>query len=65
MDGYFKQLQEANIKNEELQKQLNELKSKIGQLKQINTEINDKIEKIYSSRTFKLAEKMRKILKEK
>lgn len=65
MDGYFKQLQEANIKNEELQKQLNEEREKLGQSKKENAELEDKLNRLYNSKTFKIALKMRKIIKGK
>jgi len=65
MDGYFRQLQKANEKNEEIQKQLNEIVEENNQLKQTNEELNSKFNNIYNSKTFKIAQRMRKILKGK
>lgn len=76
MDGYFKQLQDANIRNEKLQTQLNkkeeesqiklnELNTQLEQLKQINLQLNDELNRVYNSKTFKVAVKMRKFLKRK
>ncbi len=58
MDGYFKQLQEANIKNEELQKELNQTKQELEQTKNILTEI-------YNSKAYKIISKVHGYIKKK
>lgn len=65
IDEYFKQLQEANMKNEELQKKLNEKKAESEQLKKANLEMNNKLNRLYNSKTFKVAVKMQKFFKGK
>lgn len=65
MDEYFRKLQEANIKNERLQAQLNETNFEIEQLKQSNAEMNNKLARIYNNKLYKGAKKVRDIFKKK
>lgn len=64
-DRYFNQLQEANIRNEELKRESSEIVNELEKLKQSNIELKDELNSLYNSRTFKLAKKIRKLVKGK
>ena len=65
IDEYFKQLQQSNLRNEELQTKLNETMNELQQLKQNNEEIKEELYRVYNSKTFKIALKARRFLKGK